>query len=147
MESTVRQILQNKGTLVWSVSPESTVMEALELMAEKDIGALPVVKEGKLVGIFSERDYARHAVRQRETLNLLPVSTFMTTDVITVSPTQTVKDCMILMTARRIRHLPVIENDHLIGIITIGDVVKTIISDQALLLEELERYISGRYIR
>lgn len=147
MESTVRQILQIKGSQIWSVSPESTVMEALELMAEKDIGAVPVIKEGKLVGIFSERDYARQAVRQRETLNLLPVSTFMTTDVITVSPTQTVKDCMILMTARRIRHLPVIENENLIGIITIGDVVKAIISDQALLLEELEKYISGRYIR
>ncbi|GIV65966.1 MAG: CBS domain-containing protein [Chloroflexota bacterium] len=147
MESTVRQILQNKGEVVWSVSPDATVLEALELMAEKDIGAVPVVKDGKLVGIFSERDYARQAVRQRETLNLLPVSTFMTTDVITVSPTQTVKDCMILMTARRIRHLPVIENDSLVGIITIGDVVKTIISDQALLLEEMEKYISGRYIR
>lgn len=147
MESTVRQILQSKGSQVWLVSPDTTVMEALELMAEKDIGAIPVVKEGKLVGIFSERDYARQAVRQRETLNLLPVSTFMTTDVITVSPTQTVKDCMILMTARRIRHLPVIENENLVGIITIGDVVKTIISDQALLLEELEKYISGRYIR
>lgn len=147
MESTVRQILQSKGSQVWSVSPDTTVMEALELMAEKDIGAIPVVKEGKLVGIFSERDYARQAVRQRETLNLLPVSTFMTTDVITVSPTQTVKDCMILMTARRIRHLPVIENENMVGIITIGDVVKTIISDQALLLEELEKYISGRYIR
>lgn len=147
MESTVRQILKSKGSQVWSVSPDTTVMEALELMAEKDIGAIPVVKEGKLVGIFSERDYARQAVRQRETLNLLPVSTFMTTDVITVSPTQTVKDCMILMTARRIRHLPVIENENMVGIITIGDVVKTIISDQALLLEELEKYISGRYIR
>lgn len=147
MESTVRQILQSKGSQVWLVSPDTTVMEALELMAEKDIGAIPVVKEGKLVGIFSERDYARQAVRQRETLNLLPVSTFMTTDVITVSPTQTVKDCMILMTARRIRHLPVIENENMVGIITIGDVVKTIISDQALLLEELEKYISGRYIR
>lgn len=77
-------------------------MEALELMAEKDIGAVPVVKDGELVGIFSERDYARQAVRQRETLNLLPVSTFMTSDVITVTPTQTAKDCMILMTARRI---------------------------------------------
>lgn len=147
MESTVRQVLQNKGNQVWCVSPETTVMEALELMAEKDIGAVPVVKEGKLVGIFSERDYARQAVRQRETLNLLPVSTFMTSDVVTVTPSQTVKDCMILMTARRIRHLPVVENDQLIGIITIGDVVKAIISDQALLLEEMEKFISGRYIR
>ncbi|MEW6178457.1 MAG: CBS domain-containing protein [Chloroflexota bacterium] len=147
MESTVRQVLQNKGNQVWCVSPETTVMEALELMAEKDIGAVPVVKEGKLAGIFSERDYARQAVRQRETLNLLPVSTFMTSDVVTVTPSQTVKDCMILMTARRIRHLPVVENDQLIGIITIGDVVKAIISDQALLLEEMEKFISGRYIR
>ncbi len=147
MESTVRQVLQNKGNQVWCVSPETTVMKALELMAEKDIGAVPVVKEGKLVGIFSERDYARQAVRQRETLNLLPVSTFMTSDVVTVTPSQTVKDCMILMTARRIRHLPVVENDQLIGIITIGDVVKAIISDQALLLEEMEKFISGRYIR
>ncbi len=145
MESTVRQILKAKGGQVWSVGPETTVMEALELMAEKDIGAVVVVQDGKMTGIFSERDYARQAVRQKETLNLLPVSTFMTRDVITVTPEQSVKECMLLMTSRHIRHLPVIENEQLTGMITIGDVVKTIISDQALLLEEMENFISGRY--
>lgn len=147
MESTVRQILKAKGGQVWSVAPETTVMETLELMAEKDIGAVVVVQDDNLTGIFSERDYARQAVRQKETLNLLPVSAFMTREVITVSPEQSVKECMILMTARRIRHLPVIENDQLAGMITIGDVVKTIIADQALLLEEMENFISGRYGR
>ncbi len=147
MESTVRQILKEKGMQVWSVTPETTVMEALELMSEKDIGAVVVVQDGKLAGIFSERDYARQAVRQKETLNLLPVSTFMTHEVITVTPEQSVKECMLLMTARHIRHLPVIENDQLAGMVTIGDVVKTIISDQALLLEEMENFISGRYGR
>lgn len=147
MDSTVRQILHTKGSEVWSVLPDTTVFEALLFMAEKDIGAVVVVDGGKLVGIFSERDYARQAVRQKETLNMLPVSTFMTRDVITVTPEQSVKDCMVMMTARHIRHLPVIEADAVIGMITIGDVVKTIIADQALILEEMENYISGRYGR
>ena len=147
MQSTVRQILKTKGSDVWSVNPETTVYNALLLMEEKDIGAVVVLEHGKLVGIFSERDYARQAVRQKETLNLLPVSTFMTKEVITVNPDQSVTDCMLSMTAHRIRHLPVVENDAVIGMVTIGDVVKTIIADQALLLEELENYISGRYGR
>jgi len=145
MQSSVKQILQSKGTDVWSVNPETTVYDALSLMAEKDIGAVVVLEQGNLVGIFSERDYVRLAVRQKETLNRLPVRTFMTRDVITVAPDQSVSDCMLLMTNRRIRHLPVIENDLLVGMVTIGDVVKTMISDQALMLEEMENYISGRY--
>ncbi len=147
MQSTVRQILKAKGSDVWSVNPETTVYNALMLMEEKDIGAVVVLEHGKLVGIFSERDYARQAVRQKETLNMLPVSAFMTKEVITVNPDQSVTDCMLSMTAHRIRHLPVVENDAVIGMVTIGDVVKTIIADQALLLEELENYISGRYGR
>jgi len=145
MQSSVKQILQSKGTDVWSVNPETTVYDALSLMAEKDIGAVVVLEQGNLVGIFSERDYVRLAVRQKETLNRLPVRTFMTRDVITVAPDQSVSDCMLLMTNRHVRHLPVIENDLLVGMVTIGDVVKTMISDQALMLEEMENYISGRY--
>jgi CBS domain-containing protein len=145
MQSSVKQILQTKGTDVWSVNLGTAVYDALSLMAEKDIGAVVVLDQGKLVGIFSERDYVRQVVRQKETLNRLPVSTFMTTDVITVTPDQSVSDCMLLMTTRRIRHLPVVENEKLMGMVTIGDVVKTMIADQALMLEEMENYISGRY--
>ena len=147
MNSTVKQILDKKGGAVWYVSPDTTINDALMVMAEKDIGAILVMENGNLVGIFSERDYARHAVGQKETLNALPVSTFMTHSVITTSLDQSVNECMIIMTRHHIRHLPVVDNDKVIGIVTIGDVVKTVITDQSLLLEEMENYISGRYGR
>ncbi len=147
MESTVRQILQEKGGEVWSVSPETTVFETLQLLTDKDIGAVVVSDAGRLVGIFSERDYVRQAVKDIETIKHKPVSLFMTREVFTIKPDETVKDCMLIMTARHIRHLPVMDGDNLVGIITIGDVVKQVISDQTKLLEEMENYISGRYGR
>jgi CBS domain-containing protein len=147
MISTVRQILQYKSSEVWSVTPETTIFEALQLMAEKDIGAVLVMKDDELVGIFSERDYARQAVLHKETIKYLPVKELMTREVFRVSPEQTVQDCMVLMTAHHFRHLPVVENGKVIGIITIGDVVKSVIADQNLLLEEMQNYISGRYGR
>jgi len=147
MESTVRQILQEKGGEVWWVSPETTVFDTLQLLTDKDIGAVVVMDGGRLTGIFSERDYVRQAVKDIETIKHKPVSLFMTREVFTIKPEETVKDCMLIMTARHIRHLPVMDGDNLVGIITIGDVVKQVISDQTKLLEEMENYISGRYGR
>lgn len=147
MDSTVRQILKAKGSDVWSVTPATTVFETLKLMGQKDVGAVVVVDNGKLVGIFSERDYARQAMKDVETIKHRPVSDFMTHNVVTVTPEETVKDCMLYMTAGHLRHLPVLDGEKLIGIITIGDVVKTVISDQTQQLEEMENYISGRYGR
>jgi len=147
MESTVRQILQEKGGEVWWVSPETTVFDTLQLLTDKDIGAVVVMDGGRLTGIFSERDYVRQAVKDIETIKHKPVSLFMTREVFTIKTEETVKDCMLIMTARHIRHLPVMDGDNLVGIITIGDVVKQVISDQTKLLEEMENYISGRYGR
>lgn len=147
MDSTVRQILKDKGSEVWSVAPTTTVFDTLHLLADKDIGAVVVMDNGKLVGIFSERDYVRQAVKDVSTIKYHPVSDYMTREVVTITPEETVKDCMLYMTAHRIRHLPVMEDEKLVGIITIGDVVKTVISDQSQLLEEMENFISGRYGR
>jgi len=143
MISTVRQILQSKSPEIWSVSPDATVLDALKLMAEKDIGAVLVTEDDRLVGIFSERDYARKVPLMGHSPEKTRVSELMTRDLYCVGPTQTVQECMALMTAKRIRHLPVLEEGRLIGIVTIGDVVKAVISDQARLLEEMEHYISG----
>jgi CBS domain-containing protein len=141
---TVRQILKNKGSQAWSTEPQVTVYAALQLMAEKDIGALLVLSAGKLVGIFSERDYARkiilHGKSSAETL----VSEIMTSSVVTVGPDQTIGECMTLMTERRFRHLPVVEGDRVLGVISIGDVVKAIISDQQFVINQLESYITGK---
>lgn len=147
MDSTVRQILQDKGGEVWWVSPETTVFDTLRILTDKDIGAVVVMDGGRLVGIFSERDYVRQAVKDIETIKHKPVSLFMTREVFTIKPDETVNDCMLIMTARHIRHLPVLDGETLVGIITIGDVVKQVISDQSKLLEEMENYISGRYGR
>lgn len=147
MDSTVRQILKAKGSDVWSVTPATTVFDTLKLMDEKDVGAVVVLEGEKLVGIFSERDYARHAVKNHETIKHRPVSDYMTHGVVTVTPDETVKDCMLKMTAGHLRHLPVLDGEKLVGIITIGDVVKTVISDQTQQLEEMENFISGRYGR
>ena len=143
MNTTLKYLLQRKGNEIWSTSSDATVFEALQLMAEKDIGALMVIDNEKLTGIFSERDYARkgilHGKSARETL----VQEIMTMQVITVQAAQSVVDCMGLMTDKHIRHLPVLENDQLIGMISIGDVVKEIISEQGYLIEQLENYITG----
>jgi len=141
---TVSQILQDKGYQVWTIAPQTAVYEALKLMADQGIGALVVVDAGKVVGIFSERDYARKVILKGRSSKVTPVSKIMTAYVITVDPATTVEVCMSLMTDRHIRHLPVMEADHLVGLISIGDVVKMIISEQSNLIEHLENYIVGR---
>ena len=141
--TTVREILRSKPPDVWCVDPESTVYEALELLAEKDVGALPVVGEEGVVGIFSERDYARSIVLEGRSSRDTPVREVMKTPVLYVRLDQTIDDCMAIMTEKRVRHLPVLEEGELVGIITIGDVVKRIISEQDYVIDQLENYIKG----
>ncbi|MBS3967634.1 MAG: CBS domain-containing protein [Truepera sp.] len=140
----IRQLLQQKGDTVHTIGPEATVYEALKLMAEHNVGALVVLKEGELQGIISERDYARKVILHDRRSKETRVSEIMTEQVITVSPEQLLEDCMNLMTEWRVRHLPVVEHGRLIGIISIGDVVKALISQQAFLIEQLTRYIGRR---
>ena len=139
----VRQLLRTKGGEVWTIGPDQSVYEALELMAEKDVGALPVVERGRLVGIFSERDYARKVVLQGKTSRETRVGELMTRTVFYVSPHETIEECLAIMTKRRIRHLPVLDDDRLVGIVSIGDVGKAIISEQAVTIRHLENYITG----
>ena len=141
--ATVRQLLRTKGNEIWSVAPQATVYEALQVMSEKDVGALLVLDKGNLVGIFSERDYARKLILKGRFSKDTTVTELMTHEVLYVEPQSTIEDCMALMTARRIRHLPVIEKERLIGIVTIGDVVKQIISDQEFTIRQLGTYITG----
>jgi CBS domain-containing protein len=145
MGATVRQILQSKGGNIWSVAPQVTVFEALVLMAEKDVGALVVVEGGKLVGIFSERDYARKVVLKGRSSKDTQVGELMSSDVLYVHPDQTIEECMALMTNKHFRHLPVLDNDKLVGMITIGDAVKAVIADQEVMIDSLENYIRGGY--
>jgi len=140
---TVNEVLKNKGREIWTISPLATVFQALELMAQKDVGALPVVQNGKLVGIFSERDYARKVILKGKASKDTVVSELMTQTVFYVSPENTLDDCMALMTSKQIRHLPVLERDRLVGMITLGDVVKRIISEQEFTIQELEKYVKG----
>jgi len=140
---TIRQLLATKGATVWTIRPEATVFEALKLMAEKEIGALLVMDGQRMAGILSERDYARKVALQGRLSKHTPVKAIMSTKVTRVEPDQRIEDCMALMTDKRIRHLPVVENDQLVGIISIGDVVKEIISEQAFLIKNLEQYIGG----
>ncbi len=140
---TVRQLLRGKGHDVWHIAPDASVYDALMLMAIKEIGSLLVIEGEKLVGIISERDYARKVVLKEKTSMDTPVKEIMTQEVISLRPEQTIQECMALMTDKRIRHLPVLENDRLVGIISIGDVVKAIISQQEFMIEQLERYIEG----
>lgn len=143
MQTTVKQILAGKEVNeLWTIEPEATIYQALELMAEKNIGALPVLEDDKLVGIFSERDYARNIPFKHESAEKCTVSEIMTKDVLGVKPENTAQQCMSLMTEKRIRHLPVIEEDQMIGIVTIGDIGKQIISDQQVMINHLEYYIT-----
>ncbi|MCK4304993.1 MAG: CBS domain-containing protein [Candidatus Eisenbacteria sp.] len=141
--STVRELLEAKGREAWSISPRSLVFEALQMMAEKDVGALLVLEEGQVVGVFSERDYARKVVLEGKSSKTVPVSDLMTKRIIFVGPEETIDTCMKLMTAKRIRHLPVLDDGRLIGLVSVGDVVKRIISDQEFTIQELEKYITG----
>lgn len=147
--TTVRHLLQHKGFATWTVSPQTTVYEALEFMAEKNIGAVMVVDENnKLVGIFSERDYARKVILKGRNSRDTKMEELMTKNVFYIKPYRSVKDCMVLMSKKHIRHLPVMENGELIGIVTIRDVVDALILDQENTIEELERYITrgGGYV-
>jgi len=139
----VRDILQEKGREIWRVSPQTSVFDALKLMADRNIGALLVLEGEKLAGIFSERDYARKVILKGKASKDTAVSEIMTAVVVTVRPSQTVEECMELMTANRIRHLPVLDGDELAGVISIGDVVKAIISDREFTIKQLENYITG----
>ncbi len=140
---TVRQLLRAKGHDVWHIAPDASVYDALKLMADKEVGALLVLEGEGVIGIISERDYARKVILKEKSSMGTPVREIMTRRVIYVRPEQTIQECMALMTDKHIRHLPVLEDNQLIGIISIGDVVKTIISQQELMIEQLERYIGG----
>ncbi len=139
---TVRDILSTKGDQIWSVKPDATVFETLQLMAEREIGAVLVMTGGKIAGIFSERDYARQVILKGKASKDTPVHEVMTSRVVYVRPEQTVDDCMALMTDKRIRHLPIVEDDQVRGVLSIGDVVKAMISEKQFLIEQLENYIA-----
>jgi CBS domain-containing protein len=146
--STVRDILNNKHNKeVYTISPNITVFNALNIMAEKNVGALVVTEGKKVIGMFSERDYARKVILRGKSSKELAVADVMTTNVLFVTPDNTVEECMALMTEKHVRHLPVLENDALVGLVSIGDVVKQIISDKNFRIKELERYISGDFSR
>jgi CBS domain-containing protein len=140
----VRNILQAKGNQVFSVEPTTTVYKAIELMSEKNIGGLLITDaDGKMLGIFTERDYARRVILQGRSSKDTDIGEIMTSDPITVSPDNSIEDCMKLMTGRFVRHLPVLDNGCLCGMISIGDVVRFIIDEQRGIIEELEVYITG----
>ena len=141
--TTIDVILAKKGNQVWSIEPSAQVFAALELMAEKNVGALLVLDGQKIVGIMSERDYARKVMLKGKSSKSTPVSEIMTAEVLYVTPSHSVEECLALMTNKKIRHLPVLENDELVGIISIGDVVIEMISEKELLIEQLENYIKG----
>jgi CBS domain-containing protein len=142
MMTTIRQILAKKPS-VYSTSPGATVYDALKVMAEKNVGALVVLQEGELVGIFSERDYARKVVLLERSSKVTPVRDIMSSRVMYVQPQHTSGECMALMTDNRLRHLPVLDGGKLVGLVSIGDLVKDIISEQQFIIEQLEHYISG----
>jgi CBS domain-containing protein len=139
----VSQCLQRKGRSVWSIDPDASVYDALKLMAEKDIGALLVLEGDELAGIFSERDYARKVVLKGKSSKETTLREIMTSRVICVHQHQSIEECMALMTEYHVRHLPVLVDEKLVGVISIGDVVKEIISEQKFVIEQLEQYITG----
>lgn len=141
----VRELLKIKGNQVWSIAYDMTVKDALQILAQKDVGALPVTKDGKLVGIFSERDYARKMAQKEECSMSTLVSDLMTSKVFYVNPDCSIEDCMALMTERHIRHLPVMEGDEMVGMVSIGDLVKAIITTQKDQINMLENYIQGKW--
>jgi CBS domain-containing protein len=141
----VAMVLRQKGTEVFGVSPQATVLEALQLMAEKNIGAVLVLEGWKVVGVFSERDWARHVAQSALQPADTCVSQMVAGEVVCVSPSDEIVDCMRLMTRRRVRHLPVVEDGHVVGLVSIGDVVNWVILAQDSTIEQLEYYIAGVY--
>jgi CBS domain-containing protein len=141
----VGAILAHKGPVVWSIAPDATVFEAIELMADKNVGALPVVENGGLVGIISERDYTRKVILKGKSSKETPVRDIMTLELVTADPGDSVSECMHVMTDKRVRHLPVLEGTKMVGLISIGDLVRRIISAQTATIDNLEKYITGDY--
>jgi CBS domain-containing protein len=141
--TTVKTVLLAKNNAIWSIAPNAFVFDALTLMAEKNIGALLVMQQEQVVGIFSERDYARKIVLKGESSRTTTVKDVMTSGVLIVHPEQSIEECMALMTEKHVRHLPVLEKGELIGLISIGDVVKAIISEHEYTIKQLENYITG----
>ena len=139
----VRDILKVKGNQVWSIAPDASVYDAMKLMADKGIGALLVMEGDALVGIISERDYARKVILLGRSSRTTQVREIMTSRVAYTEPEQNIEECMALMTEMRIRHLPVMDSGKLVGVISIGDLVKAIITEQKFIIEQLERYISS----
>ena len=139
----VKHLLVAKGHEIWTVEAEDPVLEAIQVMADREVGALPVMRGDELVGIGSERDYARKVILQGKSTHETRVEEIMTSIVFTVRPEQTIGVCMAIMTEKHIRHLPVMNGDRVVGVISIGDVVKAIISEQQFVIEQLESYISG----
>lgn len=145
VSGTIESILGQKDREIYSVSPEATVYDAIALMAEKNVGALLVMENGKLVGIVSERDYSRKVMLKGKTSRNSYVREIMTTELVTANPRETVQECLRFMTDNHIRHLPVVADGELRGVISIGDLVKQVISTQSATLDQLKDYISGGY--
>lgn len=140
-----RTLLEHKERTLWTIAPTATVFEAIKLMAEKNVGALPVLDGLRLVGIVSERDYMSKVMLMGRSSKDTPVSDIMTREVVTVAPDQSVTECMNVITEHRVRHLPVMENGALVGVVSIGDLVRWIIATQKMTIEQLEKYIAGGY--
>ena len=137
----VSQILKNKGNKIWSIAPSETAYKALQIMSQENLGCLLVIDKGKVIGIFTERDYSRKVILKGKSSKTTPVSELMTKEVLFVDPGTSVEDCMALMTEKCVRHLPVMDKKQLVGLVTVGDVVKQLIVDQKFKIQELERYL------
>jgi CBS domain-containing protein len=145
ISGSVGAILAHKGSAVWSIAPNSMVFDAIQLMADRNVGALPVVEKGELVGIISERDYTRKVILKGKSSKDTPVRDIMTQELVTVHPGDSVGECMHVMTEKRVRHLPVMEGAKMVGLLSIGDLVRRIISAQTATIDNLEKYITGDY--